>query len=247
MSRVCIDLNRLRPFLSQMDLSLKAKIMHRSLRITLCSLLFVATACTTENGAAAQDTGANYKAGVHYSALSEAEPPRIEGKVEVIEFFLYTCRRCYSFEPHIRDWLENKPEDVVFTRVPATFSSTGPLLARTYYTAQALGVLEDMHPKLFRAIHEQNRQLNDKAAVKALFVTNGVDGTEFDQAFDSFTVDSQVRQADALSRRYDLSAVPSMGVDGQYYITTKQAGGYDGMLQVVNHLVRKQEQARGLN
>jgi thiol:disulfide interchange protein DsbA len=48
--------------------------------------------------------------------------------------------------------------------------------------------------------------------LRDLFEDNGVDPAQFDKAFDSFGVDSQVRQADARARSAKISGTPSLMV-----------------------------------
>ena len=47
-------------------------------------------------------------------AVSTGDPARIV----VTEFFSYQCPHCNSFEPVLRRWAEQLPDDVDFERVP---------------------------------------------------------------------------------------------------------------------------------
>jgi len=54
-----------------------------------------------------------YTEGQHFHRLVPTQP-KIGGadKIEVAEFFYYQCPHCFTFEPIIKGWAENKP----FTR-----------------------------------------------------------------------------------------------------------------------------------
>lgn len=43
------------------------------------------------------------------------------GKIQLIEFFWYSCPHCNAFEPTFAQWVKNAPKDVVVQRVPVAF------------------------------------------------------------------------------------------------------------------------------
>ena len=57
--------------------------------------------------------------------------------------------------------------------------------------------------------------------------------------FDSFGVGAAVQQSVARGRAYRASGVPTMIVDGTWRTDGQAAGSNGGMLQVVDHLVRR--------
>lgn len=186
---------------------------------------------------------AKYLPGEHYRSLSEPAPTAGDG-IEVIEFFLYSCPHCHSFEPDFQAWAADAPRDVATRQVPVTFSAAGPVYARLFYTAQSLGVLEEVHADVFAAIHEDGRRLADRGAIRRFMVEHGVDGAAFDAAFDSDEVARKVEEADALMRAYQVSSVPSLGVNGRYWVSSRMAGGQEAMLSVADHLVVRERAAK---
>lgn len=184
--------------------------------------------------------------GRDFRRVVPAQPTRVApGKVEVIEFFWYGCPHCYASEKHIEAWLADKPEEVVFVRVPATLSRGWALMAQAYYTAEALGVLHVMHPALFAAFHEQPVMLGSPERLAAYFEEKaGVDTEAFREAFNSIEVASKVHRADQLARQYRVAGVPSMTVNGKYITDPEQAGGYEAMLRTVDTLARFELQSQ---
>ena len=177
--------------------------------------------------------------GTHYKALPVAVPTDVEpGQVEVVEVFSYMCIHCFSFDPTVEAWSNEQPEDVVFRRVPAIFNSQWALLAQAYYAADVLGVGEEMHGPLFRAIHEDRTDIRRPELMAQLFADHAnVSEADFVTAFDSFMVRSRVQQASSRGQQYRVSGVPAMVVAGKYLVDGKMAGGNLQMLQVVDHLV----------
>ena len=85
-----------------------------------------------------------YEEGTHYVALHIPVKTRNPDVVEVTEYFSYGCQHCYRFEPLINQWKGGLSEDVVFNRTPAIWNKPYEFLAQTYYTAEALGVLDQL-------------------------------------------------------------------------------------------------------
>jgi thiol:disulfide interchange protein DsbA len=178
-----------------------------------------------------------------YTVFPRPQPTQVPGKIEVVEIFLYTCPHCFAFEPHVNAWKSKLPDDVAFVRVPASFGATGPLLARTYYAAEALGVLEKMHLVIFKAMHEERRPISTEEDVLKLFAENGVDPEVMRATLHSFAVDSKARRAKQLEVGYGVTGVPALAVNGKYGISISKLGA-NGMLKVADELIEKERQAK---
>ena len=111
---------------------------------------------------------ADYKEGVHYKKLSEQQPESSD-RVEVLEFFWYGCPHCYTFEPYVNAWKKSKPDNVDFARVPAIFRPDWEVQARAYYALSNMGIIEDMHPKIFEALHKKKKRLEIWIYIKSYF------------------------------------------------------------------------------
>lgn len=186
---------------------------------------------------------ARFVAGEHYRVLSEPAPA-VDSKVEVLEFFLYSCPHCRAFEPTFADWAAAAPEGAAVRRVPVTFGAAGPVYARLFYTARELDVLERLHGEVFAAIHERGQRLTDRSAIREFFVAHGVDGEAFDAAFVSEAVERSVAEAERLMRAYGVMSVPSIGIDGRYWVTAPMAGSQEAMLSVAEHLIARERDPR---
>ena len=187
----------------------------------------------------------NYVEGVHYEAIDIPVKTGLEGeqplKVEVVEVFSYMCIHCYSFDPLLKLWEQNKAEQAVFNRLPAVFSADWELMARAFYTAEILDVSEQMHEPLFEAIHKQPKNLRDEDIMAALFLEHAeIPAAEFTDSFNSFFVRSRVMQARAKGRAYGITGVPVMIVNGKYRVGGRMAGSNEAMLDVVDFLVRRE-------
>jgi len=213
--------------------------MKKYLARTLLALLLPLAALSAQ---AADDI---YE-GFQYARLeTPVEPaPSAAGKVEVVELFWYGCGHCYAFEPFLHDWLKRKPEHVEFIRIPAIFNSNQwRLHARAYYTAEVLGIVDKIHTPMFHALHQQKRILNTEQQLATFFAEFGVEEKKFMDTFKSFAVDVKVNRAERLTQRYGISGVPAMVVAGKFRTDGPMAQSYQGMLNVVDHLVAQEHKA----
>ncbi|MGD8175251.1 thiol:disulfide interchange protein DsbA/DsbL [Marinimicrobium sp. ARAG 43.8] len=192
-------------------------------------------------GAVAQSSGSDtsYSEGEHYEVLADPVPSSAPGKIEVVEVFAYTCGHCYNFEPLIRAWKKEQQDDVAFVQAPAMWNATMENYARGFYTAKALGILEDVHSAVFTAVHQEGKRFNSAEQWADFLATYGVDREKVLKTFNSFGVTSQVRQADARVRGYKISGTPEMVVNGQYRVSSRMTGSHSEMLRVVDYLVEQ--------
>lgn len=191
----------------------------------------------------AQAAPLQYEEGTHYEKLQIPVNTRAPNKVVVAEYFSYGCPHCYQFDPMISEWKQQLPDYVEFRRTPAVWNKSYQLYAQTYYTAEALNVLEKIHTPLFQAIHAENRRLTDPKQMAAFFSGYGVDPVDFAKVYGSFGVRASVQQAEARGRAYRASGVPAIVVNGKYLIEGKMAGSNAEMLKIAEYLIDKERKA----
>ena len=188
--------------------------------------------------------GAAPKEGKDYIKLGKpASVSAPAGKVEVIEFFWYSCPHCNAFEPQFEAWVKSQPADVVVQRVPVAFNASFVPQQKLYFTLEGMNLLPQLHAKVFRTIHVERNLLKTDDAIFEWVGKQGVDLAKFKTVYNSFTVNNQVRKASQLQNEYDVEGVPSMGVAGRYYTDGTKAGNMENVLRVVNALVASSRKA----
>jgi protein dithiol oxidoreductase (disulfide-forming) len=170
----------------------------------------------------AQDNG-GYVVDKDYDLITPEQRTLNKGQIEVVEFFAYSCSHCYNFEPLIEQWKKTLPADVDFVPSPAVWSAANPL---------------------FAAIHVDQKRLASEAEIRAVFVANGVSASDFDAAYNSFGVGSQLRQASARLRGAGVTGTPELMVAGKYRVSTRKAGSQAGMLKIADFLITKERAAQ---
>ena len=151
-------------------------------------VLLMLSLLTLGLASATADDAETFVAGTHYDVINP--PIRVvePGKIELAEFFWYGCGHCYTFEPNLEQWKKTMAEDVNFRGIPAVWRPVMELHAKAYYAAEALGVLDTMHPIIFQAMNVDGKPLANEAEIAALFTANGVSAEDFAKAFNSFGV-----------------------------------------------------------
>jgi len=209
------------------------KILSRWLMILLIPF-YSLTACAAEN----------YAEGKEYTRLISPQPTSTGDRIEVVELFWYGCPHCYHLEPFVENWLKNKPDDVAFVRLPAILGANWELLAKAYYTAELLGALDKTHRALFDAIHEQRAKMTNESMVRAFFMQQGVSAGDFDKTFNSFAVSVKLNNARMMTRKYAITGVPTLIVNGKYSTgPSMMTGGNERVMGVVDYLVMQERAA----
>tara|TARA_Y100001934_G_scaffold277651_1_gene376970 strand:- start:926 stop:1582 length:657 start_codon:yes stop_codon:yes gene_type:complete len=206
----------------------------------LVSLALGVIAVVAAGVASAAD--AIYEEGTHYVELDVPIRTVDPGKVEVTEYFSYGCPHCFEFDPLISSWARELGEGVVFNRTPAVWNKDYAVYAQTYYTAEALNILDQAHVALFEAIHTERRRLGDPKAMAQYFSQFGVDPVEFAKIYKSFGVSASVQKAVARGRAYRARGVPTLIVNGKYRIEGQMAGSNVNMLRIAEFLIEKERQ-----
>lgn len=158
------------------------------------------------------------------------------GKVEVIEFFWYSCPHCHQFEPTFEAWAKSAPATMAIHRVPVAFNASFIPQQKLYFALEALNLLPQLHTKVFRAVHVERVPLNKDEQIFEWIGKQGTDVAKFKEAYNSFNTANQLRRASQLQEAYQVEGVPSMGVAGKYYTDGTMAGNMQSVLQVVEYL-----------
>ena len=184
-----------------------------------------------------------YKEGQHYFRLVPTQPT-VGGadKIEVAESFMYSCPHCFTLEPYMIKWAAQKDPAVRFVRLPATWNQAAILHAQIYYTQDVLGrngALKDatgFHQAVFAEYHQRGNRLTSQAAIQRLFARFGVSEDDFNKTWNSFEVNTRLRQGGDLVRRYGISSVPTIVVNGKYRTSAADAGGYNELIELIDEL-----------
>lgn len=187
--------------------------------------------------------------GADYRTLEKPQQTDSGKKVEVTEFFWYACPHCNAFEPALNDWVKKQGDNIVYKRVPIAFRPSFVPQQKLYYTLEAMGKLDEMHGKVFHAIHADRKSLDTDAAITDFIVKQGIDKAKFLEIYNSFGVQTKARRASQLQEAYRIDGVPTVAIGGRYVTSPSIVGAAMGnapegasqaaALQVMSWLVAK--------
>lgn len=179
--------------------------------------------------------------GSDYQTLSKRVPTEAPaGKVEVVEFFWYSCQHCFAFEPKLVGWIKRQPADVVVRRIPAAFRDDMVPQQRLFYALEAMGKVEEVHQKVFNAIHLERQNLATGDTIIPWIEKQGLDKAKFTELYNSFGISNKARRAAQTQDAFKIEGVPTLGVAGRWMVE----GNHERMLQVTDYLIaeaRKQK------
>lgn len=190
----------------------------------LIQKLLCALAVCAFTAAGASASPAAPKNGVEYDTLSTAQNTDAGNKVEVIEFFAYSCPHCNRFDPMLTAWVKQNADKVVFKRVHVAFHGGDVALQRMYLTMEAMGIAERYHAKVFAAIHDNNQRLSSDEEVFDWVEKNGIDRAKFIGVYRSFGAQSWVNRAQGMVNAYNIGSWPTLAVGGHYLTSPYFAG-----------------------
>ena len=157
------------------------------------------------------------------------------------EFEQYPWPEAANITARRLEWYqENLPDDINFLRLPVIWNPTNQIHARLFYTAEALGKLEEMHEEVFREIHINNQTLSTEASIQKFFLRFGVSAEEFKKTFRSFAVESKLKRAKNLTQRYRIQSVPLLVTNGKYLTQGPEIKNFDDILAVTDELVERE-------
>ena len=198
------------------------------LRLLLCLLIPVAAIAAPPADALVE--------GVDYQLIEGAGPYRpLQGKVEVVEVFAYSCSHCAAFQPRLDAWRSKLPRDVRFTFVPSAEVGSEPL-SRAYFAAEALGAVERTHAALFRAMHDEGTMpLNPSdAELQQWLAGHGLPAAKLAAAWTAPAMAGNLRRAGDFTHAIDLQGTPTLVVNGRYRILGQSR---DDQLRILDALI----------
>jgi thiol:disulfide interchange protein DsbA len=213
------------------------------------SLRFALLAATLAVGTAFASP-ADPKNGVEYITLAQPQAVQAVGKkVEVIEFFMYHCPHCNALEPSFEQWVKKQGDNIVLRRVHIPSQGASDPEAHLYLTLEALGKVNEMHAKVFKAMHVDRVRLTKDDTIIDWVSKNGIDRATFLNAWNSFGVMTKLRQLTKIVEAYKVDGAPTIVIDGKYQTspalvynsvkTSSEAQLFPATLQVMDALVAK--------
>jgi thiol:disulfide interchange protein DsbA len=186
-----------------------------------------------------------FQEGQHFQRIGNpvATP---DDKVVVTDGFAYPCGACRRFLPYVGSWADNAPDYVEVEHLPIALQPGWELFVRGYYTALVMGVAEETHEAMFKAVHDERRQFRSFEDIAEFYAEHGVESESFVNTSQSFAVDAKMRQNRNDVRTFGIRGTPAVIVQGKWRVSPNGFSSYDEMLSAVDYLVEREAEALGL-
>ena len=168
------------------------------------------------------------------------QPIETGDKIEVIDFFFYGCQYCNELLPRLERWRKSKPADVVYRHIPVVRHDSWVPLAKTYFTLEALGEVERVHPAVFHAYHVEDLYMSQEKVISEWAAKQGLDADRFMAIYRSDETRQKVERARQQTLDYDIQGTPSLVVDGRFLTD----GSSPKTIDILDRLVRIARQQR---
>jgi len=174
-----------------------------------------------------------------FRPVTPPQPVESGNKIEVVEFFQYSCPHCKSYDPVLQGWRKTLPADVEYRRIPISWEEKSVPHVRIYYTLEALGKTNELHSKIFEAMQDKRMPLLKPEEIADYMATNGIDRKQWLDAYNSFSVGARANRAGQVWKAYRVEGTPSMAVDGKYITSPSMVRSTEGSLVVLDSLIQR--------
>ncbi len=180
------------------------------------------------------------------NASSQAFNPK--SKVSVVEFFSFGCPACSRLNPTLDKWVEIRPANVNFERIPVIFESDWHLYARAYYVAKVFNIHEKIAQTLFDGLHKQHLDLGTPERMANFFQKSfNIKTKDFMNTYDSPVIDAQLKRDQQITNNFMIFQIPGVVIDGKYKIDPSLAGNNpQRLIDILNFLIQKEKKEKSI-
>ena len=180
--------------------------------------------------------------GKNYSLLKKPIPQLDKDKIEVLEFFSYTCIHCKNLEKDLAPKVQNLPADSYFRPVHVVWDELDVNLARLTAAVNASNTKREANPAIFTALFEQNVDLRNPVVFKTWINTQGAWGKKVLEAYNSPTNAAEAQTMERMTLEYNIDSTPQVIVGGKYRLQLTNNHSQD--MQTLDKLIAKVRQER---
>jgi len=190
----------------------------------------------------AQPAAAQSQADLDYREIPQ-QPIETGDKIEVIDFFFYGCQYCNDLLPRLERWRRGMPADVVMRHIPVVRHDSWVPLAKTYFTLEAMGEVERLHPAVFHSYHVEDLYMSQEKVIVEWAGKQGLDREKFMAIYRSDETRQKVERARKQTMEYEIQGTPSLVVDGRFLTDGASAKTIEILDRMV-HIARQQREKK---
>ena len=176
---------------------------------------------------------------VDYDVLKTPIPQLHKNKVEVLEFFSYSCIHCSHLEPFMLKEMKSFAPDTYLRPVHVVWDDDVYFnLARVAAAVNSTGMKLQADPLIFDAVFNKHIELwqpdvFNKWAVKQ----TAFDGQKLVKAYNSLENSATATSMRKMGEKYNITSTPTVIVGGKYVL--KFPKGFAAGMKTMNELIEK--------
>lgn len=178
-----------------------------------------------------------------FSFVSRAPHGTIDGKVVLTVFEDFLCPRCYETASRLIPALQRQYGARLAVRslgVPIVHAASR-IPARAYAVSHELGLADEMQQALFQARFEENVDTASRDGLAIVAGRIGLDPELLLDRLDAGGGEAAMARAIALGERYQVSAVPTLVLDGWMRVNDLSS---DNVETIIDGLLKRKAESR---
>lgn len=182
--------------------------------------------------------------GTDYTVLSKPIAQTQADKIEVLEFFSYTCIHCYHLDPIILKHSKRFAADTYLRTEHVVWDNDMLGFARVAAAVNASGLKHQANAAIFHATMEQKINLGNPSTFQSWAAQQkSFDNAKLLSAFNSVSNPMEAKRMQDLTAQYGIDATPMVIVGGKYRV---QMRDFNQGMSVVDELIAKVRSERGM-
>jgi len=168
-------------------------------------------------------------------------------KIEVLEFFQYSCPHCYRLHAGSDRLAQASGARRGLPPRAGRLRPSRQPHSQIYYALEALNRLDDMHDKVFNAIHVAHRHLLEPSEIADFMAENGIDRRlNGRQPTARSPSSARANQAVQIWTAYKIDGTPTLACDGKYLTAPSMVRSRTraGCLAVMDYLIERSRRER---
>nr|WP_253339483.1 thiol:disulfide interchange protein DsbA/DsbL [Neisseria sp. HSC-16F19] len=183
------------------------------------------------------------KEGEDYLVLPQTIPQLQADKIEVLEFFSYTCIHCARIDPLLLQQSKRFADDTYLRTEHVVWDASMLGFARIAAAVNASGTKYEANPAIFKAVFEENANLGNPDTFKAWAAKQNSFGGKLLTAYNSPENATAAKKMQSLTEQFKVEGTPMLVVGGKYAV---QLRDYEQGVRVVGELVDKVRAERNM-
>ena len=125
-------------------------------------------------------------------------------------------------------------------KVPVALRDSWLPHAKLYYALKQMDKIDDIHNLIFEEIHLNDNRLDTEDLMVNFLGGVGIDTRVFLEKYNSYGTEARIKKSSNLARKYQITSVPTIIVNGKYLTSGSYVSSYDELYSVVNLLVERE-------